>query len=81
MRSLSLSLEILWTFPQQHSSQPFQFLMNLIPRPVQVGTAIGVGLITALAGATEIDLVVKGNITILDIGPMTKEVILGLVSR
>ena len=53
--------------------------MNLIPRPVQVGTAIGVGLITALAGATEIDLVVRGNITILDIGPMTKEVLLGLV--
>ena len=56
-----------------------KFLMNLIPRPIQVGTAIGIGLITALAGCTEINLVVKGRLTILDIGPITAEVILALI--
>ena len=56
-----------------------KFLMNLIPRPIQVGTAIGIGLITALAGCTEINLVVKGSLTILDIGPITTEIILAFL--
>lgn len=47
---------------------------RLIPLPIQVGTTVGIGLLTALAGSTEIDLVEKGTYTILKIGKITPEV-------
>lgn len=55
-----------------------KFMTGIIPRPIQVGTAVGVGLITALAGSTEVDLVVSGKYTILDMGDITSEVELTL---
>jgi AGZA family xanthine/uracil permease-like MFS transporter len=47
---------------------------RLIPVPIQVGTAVGIGLLTALAGSTEINLVVSGTYTILKMGNITAEV-------
>ena len=35
---------------------------------------MGIGLITALAGATEINLIVRGKYTILDMGEITPEI-------
>ena len=55
------------------------FFFQLIPQSIQLGTAVGIGLITALAGATEIELVQTGRYTIVDIGPITDEVILSLL--
>ncbi len=49
---------------------------KLIPLPIQVGTAVGIGLLTALAGSTEVDLVVPGSYTILKIGKITPEICL-----
>ena len=49
---------------------------NLIPKPIQVGTAVGIGLITALAGALEVDMIQPGKYTVLTSGPITTEVLL-----
>ncbi len=57
----------------------FQFVAQLIPVPIQVGTAVGIGLMTALAGSTEIKLVVKGDYTILDIGTITVEIVIAML--
>lgn len=51
---------------------------RLIPVPIQVGTAVGIGLMTALAGSTEVDLVERGEYTILKIGPITAEVCIAI---
>lgn len=56
----------------------FQLAAELIPIPIQVGTAVGIGLMTALAGSTEINLVVKGKYTILDIGDITPEICISI---
>lgn len=37
------------------------FIGFLIPLPIQVGTTVGIGLLTALAGATEIGLIKNGG--------------------
>lgn len=37
------------------------FVGTLIPLPIQVGTTVGIGLLTAFAGATEIDLIKTGG--------------------
>lgn len=50
----------------------------MIPDCIQAATAVGIGLITALAGATEIQLVVPGKYTILDMGPITEEVVVAI---
>lgn len=52
--------------------------MQLIPKAIQAGTAVGIGLITALAGSTEIHLVKTGEYTIVDIGKITSEVIVSM---
>jgi len=52
----------------------------LIPDCIQAATSIGIGLITALAGCTEINLVVKGKYTILDMGEITSEVIIAIAA-
>ena len=53
-----------------------KLVTSFIPRSIQIGTAVGIGMITALAGSTEINLVQEGKYTILDLGPITPEVIL-----
>jgi AGZA family xanthine/uracil permease-like MFS transporter len=52
--------------------------LQLIPRAIQAGTAVGIGLITALAGSTEIDLVKPGKYTIVDIGKITDQVVIAM---
>ena len=54
------------------------FIAKLIPLPIQAGTAIGVGLITALAGATEVRMVVAGKFTLLEMGQLTVEIAIAL---
>jgi AGZA family xanthine/uracil permease-like MFS transporter len=51
-----------------------RFTARLIPISIQVGTAVGIGLLTALAGSTEINLVVSGTYTILKMGNITAEI-------
>jgi AGZA family xanthine/uracil permease-like MFS transporter len=53
-----------------------KFVARLIPISIQVGTAIGIGLLTALAGSTEIDLVETGTYTILEMGNITAEIVI-----
>jgi adenine/guanine/hypoxanthine permease len=55
------------------------FIGKLIPLPIQVGTTLGVGLLTALAGAVEIDIVRPGKYSLLEIGVITDEVIIAVV--
>ncbi len=55
-----------------------QFVSRLIPIPIQVGTAVGIGLLTALAGSTEINLVVAGDYTILKMGNITAEICIAM---
>lgn len=57
-----------------------RFFSKLIPDTIQAAISVGIGLITALAGATEINLVVRGKYTILDMGPLTIEVIIAIIS-
>ncbi len=51
-----------------------KLVANLIPLSIQVGTAVGIGLLTALSGSTEIALVEPGNYVILRIGKITPEI-------
>ena len=69
------ALAIVGAVPPLH-----RFLIGLIPDCIQASTAVGIGLITALAGATEIHLVVRGKYTILDMGPITDEVVIAMIS-
>lgn len=55
------------------------FVSKLIPLPIQVGTAVGVGLLTAFAGATDVKLVVKGqNNHLLGLGDITPQVMIAI---
>jgi AGZA family xanthine/uracil permease-like MFS transporter len=53
-------------------------LLQLIPDSIQAAISVGIGMITALAGATEINLIVQGKYTILDMGPLTDEVVIAI---
>jgi AGZA family xanthine/uracil permease-like MFS transporter len=53
---------------------------KLIPDCIQASTAIGIGLITALAGATELTLVVPGRFSILQMGEITAEITVAFFS-
>lgn len=55
-----------------------KFVTRLIPTSIQVGTAIGVGLLTCLAGSMEIDMVVTGHYSILSLGNLTSELYIAL---
>jgi len=56
-----------------------QLVSKLIPLPIQVGTAVGVGLLTAFAGATDVRLVVKGtNNHLLGLGDITPQVMIAV---
>eukprot|EP01039_Chlorochromonas_danica_P005225 gene5225-5757_t len=52
----------------------------LIPDCIQASTAVGIGLITALAGAIELDLVVPGKFTIVEMGPITPAIVIAVMS-
>jgi AGZA family xanthine/uracil permease-like MFS transporter len=41
------------------------FISRLIPTSIQAGTAVGIGLVTALAGAVDINLIVEGKFNVL----------------
>jgi len=56
-----------------------EFVRHLIPIPIQVGTVVGIGLLTALAGSTEVDLVTSGKYTILTLGHITPEIVITFV--
>eukprot|EP01038_Epipyxis_sp_PR26KG_P014832 gene14832-19929_t len=57
-----------------------RFFTRMIPDPMQASISVGIGLITALAGATEINLVIRGKYTILDMGPITPEVVVAIAN-
>lgn len=48
-----------------------KFLRQLVPVSIQVGTSVGIGLLTALAGATEVDLIVQGRLTLIQLGDLS----------
>ncbi len=50
----------------------------MIPDSIQAATAVGIGLITALAGASEIKLVIQGEYTLLDMGSLTLEIVIAI---
>lgn len=52
----------------------------MIPDGIQAGISVGIGLITALAGAIEVNLVVRGKYTILDMGELTPEVVTAIAN-
>lgn len=53
---------------------------RIIPDCIQASTAVGIGLITAVAGAIELDLVVPGKYTIVEMGPITPSIIIALLA-
>lgn len=55
-----------------------RLMSRFIPLPIQVGTAIGIGLLTALAGSTEIGLVISGSYSILKMGVITPEICISI---
>lgn len=56
-----------------------EFVKYLIPIPIQVGTVVGIGLLTALAGSTEVSIVTSGQYTILTLGTITPEIVITFV--
>ena len=48
-----------------------RLLIKFIPSSIQIGTTVGIGLLTTLAGATEINLVQRGIYKLLKVGPVT----------
>jgi len=56
------------------------FATKLIPDCIQASTAIGIGLITALAGAIELRLVVPGEYSILEMGEITPAILIAILS-
>ena len=51
-----------------------KFISRLIPVSIQVGTTIGIGLITSLSGASSVNLVVTGSDTLLEMGELTPKI-------
>jgi AGZA family xanthine/uracil permease-like MFS transporter len=52
----------------------------LIPACIQASTAVGIGLITAFAGAIDLKLVVRGEYTVVTMGTATKDVYFALIA-
>ena len=55
-----------------------RFCKLLIPVSIQVGTSVGIGLLTALSGTVDINLVVVGAATILKLGEITPDIVIAL---
>lgn len=47
------------------------FIFQLIPNPVQVGTAVGIGLLLVLTGALNTHIVISGTDTVVERGQVT----------
>ena len=56
------------------------FVTKLIPDCIQASTAVGIGLITALAGVIELHLVVTGEYTLLELGEITPAIVIAMGS-
>lgn len=56
------------------------FVTKLIPDCIQASTAVGIGLITALAGVIELKLVVTGKYTLLELGEITPAIVIAMGS-
>lgn len=59
-------------------SSIINIITKIIPNNLQISITIGIGLLTAFAGVLEINLIVKGQYTILEMGPITIEIIIAL---
>ncbi len=55
-----------------------RFISKLIPEYIQIGTTIGIGLITALSGYQEIGLVEQGRYTLLSVGKITSKICIAM---
>jgi xanthine/uracil/vitamin C permease (AzgA family) len=53
-------------------------ISKLIPDYIQIGTTVGIGLITALSGYTELDIVVQGRYTLVAVGPLTLKIYIAI---
>jgi AGZA family xanthine/uracil permease-like MFS transporter len=55
-----------------------RLISKVIPNYIQIGTTIGIGLLTALSGYTEIDLVVPGRYTLLTVGTIDSQICIAI---
>jgi AGZA family xanthine/uracil permease-like MFS transporter len=55
-----------------------RLISKVIPSYIQLATTIGIGLITALSGYTEIEMVVQGRYTLLAVGPITPQICIAM---
>lgn len=46
-------------------------IQKFIPNSIQIGTTVGIGLMTALAGASGVELVQSSGFKVLKVGPLT----------
>ncbi len=53
-------------------------ITKLIPSCIQASTTVGIGLLTALAGAREIGLIEQGDFTLLQVGEITHEILIAM---
>lgn len=57
-----------------------RLVVRLIPESIQAATAVGIGLVTALAGAVEIGLVVRGKFTLLTTGDLDAGIVITILA-
>jgi AGZA family xanthine/uracil permease-like MFS transporter len=55
-----------------------RLISKVIPSYIQIGTTIGIGLLTALSGYSEINLVVPGRYTLLTVGTIDSQVCIAI---
>jgi AGZA family xanthine/uracil permease-like MFS transporter len=55
-----------------------RLLSKFIPPYIQLGTTVGIGLITALSGYQEVEIVVRGKYTLLSVGKITPEICIAM---
>lgn len=59
--------------------KPVARLFNfVVPQTLQAAVAVGIGVLVAFAGATEVDLIVEGKYTILALGPMSHDLVIAM---
>ena len=77
IRDSNLTLIVCGGFLLLFAFRPLLVLgTNLIPKCIQIGTTVGIGLITCLAGLIDINFVLDGEYTVLRSGKITDEVII-----
>eukprot|EP01040_Poterioochromonas_malhamensis_P015317 gene15317-17128_t len=55
-----------------------RLISKLIPNYIQIGTTVGIGLITSLSGYQEIGIVEQGRYTLLSVGKITDEICIAI---